>query len=141
MTAFSSFIYGSMSVLVVDDNATMIRIIRNLLGQLGFTNVDAASDGASALTKMRSKRYELIISDWNMDLMTGCDLLREVRRDPELQKTPFIIVTAECTTDKVIAAKRAGVSNYIVKPFDAQTLKVKIEAAFARDRNKPRRLI
>jgi two-component system chemotaxis response regulator CheY len=121
----------SMSVLVVDDYATMIRIIRNLLKQLGFENIDDASDGSAALTKMRAgKRYGLVISDWNMEPMTGYDLLREVRADPNLATTPFIMITAESKTENVIAAKKAGVNNYIVKPFNAATLKTKIEAVF-----------
>ena len=121
----------NMSVLVVDDYSTMIRIIRNLLRQLGFVDVDDASDGASALAKMNTKRYGLVISDWNMEPMTGYDLLRQVRANPELETTPFIMVTAESKTENVIAAKKAGVDNYIVKPFNAQTLKAKIEAVFA----------
>jgi two-component system chemotaxis response regulator CheY len=121
----------SMSVLVVDDYTTMVRIIRNLLRQLGFADVDDARDGASALGKMHSKRYGLVISDWNMEPMTGFDFLREVRADPELSATPFIMVTAESKTENVIAARKAGVNNYIVKPFNAQTLKAKIEAVFA----------
>ena len=120
----------NMSVLVVDDYSTMIRIIRNLLRQLGFVDVDDASDGASALAKMNTKRYGLVISDWNMEPMTGYDLLRQVRANPELETTPFIMVTAESKTENVIAAKKAGVDNYIVKPFNAQTLKAKIEAVF-----------
>jgi two-component system chemotaxis response regulator CheY len=120
----------SMSILVVDDYATMIRIIRNLLKQLGFENVDDASDGSAALAKMQVKKYELVISDWNMEPMTGYDLLREVRASPELSKTPFIMITAESKTENVIAAKKAGVSNYIVKPFNAATLKTKMEAVF-----------
>ena len=120
----------SMSVLVVDDYSTMIRIIRNLLKQLGFENIDDASDGSAALNKMRGKKYGLVISDWNMEPMTGYDLLREVRANPALSKTPFIMITAESKTENVIAAKKAGVSNYIVKPFNAATLKTKIEAVF-----------
>ena len=121
----------SMPVLVVDDYSTMVRIIRNLLRQLGFADVDDAPDGAAALAKMRSKRYGLVISDWNMEPMTGFDLLRQVRGDPELGETPFIMVTGEWRTENVIAARKAGVNNYIVKPFNAQTLKSKIEAVFA----------
>ncbi|HVY00971.1 MAG TPA: response regulator [Pseudorhodoplanes sp.] len=121
----------TMPVLVVDDYSTMIRIIRNLLRQVGFTQVDDASDGYSALKLMRARKYGLVISDWNMEPMTGYDLLKEVRNDPELADTPFIMVTAESRTENVIAAKQAGVSNYIVKPFNAQTLKSKIEAVFA----------
>ena len=120
----------SMPVLVVDDYNTMIRILRNLLKQLGFQDIDDASDGTSALSKMRQKRYGLVISDWNMEPMTGYDLLKQVRSDPGLAKTPFIMVTAESKTENVIAAKTAGVSNYIVKPFNAATLKTKIEAVF-----------
>ena len=120
----------SMSVLVVDDYNTMIRIIRNLLRQLGFTDVDDAQDGSSALKRLRDKKYALIISDWNMEPMTGYDLLKEVRPNPEFKTTPFIMVTAESKTDNVIAAKQAGVSNYIVKPFNAQTLQHKIQAVF-----------
>jgi two-component system chemotaxis response regulator CheY len=121
----------AMPVLVVDDYSTMIRIIRNLLRQLGFENVDDASDGSAALAKMRNRRYGLVISDWNMEPMTGYELLKQVRATPEFSKTPFIMVTAEAKTENVIAAKKAGVNNYIVKPFNAQTLKTKIETVFA----------
>ena len=121
----------SMPVLVVDDYNTMIRILRNLLKQLGFQDIDDATDGTAALVKMRQKHYGLVISDWNMEPMTGYDLLKEVRSDPGLARTPFIMVTAESKTENVIAAKKAGVNNYIVKPFNAQTLKTKIEAVFA----------
>jgi len=113
-------------ILVVDDYQTMVRIIRNLLKQLGFENVDEASDGREALEKMRTKKYGLVISDWNMEPMTGYELLREVRADEILKPTPFIMVTAESKTENVIAAKKAGVNNYIVKPFNAQTLKAKV---------------
>jgi two-component system, chemotaxis family, chemotaxis protein CheY len=108
----------------------MIRILRNLLKQLGFENVDDANDGSSALVKMHGKKYGLVISDWNMEPMTGYDLLKEVRANPELSQTPFIMITAESKTENVIAAKKAGVSNYIVKPFNAATLKTKMEAVF-----------
>ena len=120
----------SMPVLVVDDYSTMIRIIRNLLKQLGFEDIDDANDGSAALNKMRAKKYGLVISDWNMEPMTGYELLKHVRADPSLGKTPFIMVTAESKTENVIAAKKAGVNNYIVKPFNAATLKTKIEAVF-----------
>ncbi len=118
----------NMPILIVDDYKTMLRIVRNLLKQLGFDNVDEATDGASALAKMRSKSYGLVISDWNMEPMTGFELLKEVRADDHLKQTPFIMVTAESKTDNVIAAKKAGVNNYIVKPFNAQTLKAKLQA-------------
>ena len=120
----------SMPILVVDDYSTMIRIIRNLLKQIGFENVDDASDGSAALAKLQSKRYGLVISDWNMEPMTGYDLLKEVRASPEFSNTPFIMITAESKTENVIAAKKAGVNNYIVKPFNAATLKTKMEAVF-----------
>jgi two-component system chemotaxis response regulator CheY len=120
----------SMPVLVVDDYNTMIRIIRNLLKQIGFADIDDAADGSAALARMREKKYGLVISDWNMEPMTGYELLKEVRADPGLSKTPFIMVTAESKTENVIAAKKAGVNNYIVKPFNAATLKTKIEAVF-----------
>jgi two-component system chemotaxis response regulator CheY len=120
----------SMQILVVDDYSTMIRIIRNLLKQLGFENIDDASDGSAALDKMRAKKYGLVISDWNMEPMSGYDLLREVRADPNLATTPFIMITAESKTENVISAKKAGVNNYIVKPFNAATLKAKIDTVF-----------
>ena len=115
-----------MQVLVVDDYKTMVRIIRNLLKQLGFENVDEAEDGSAALAKMRLKQYGLVISDWNMEPMTGYELLKEVRADDKLKGTPFIMVTAESKTENVVAAKKAGVNNYIVKPFNAATLKGKM---------------
>jgi len=117
----------SMNVLIVDDYKTMLRIIRNLLKQIEFNNVDEATDGAEALAKMRASNYGLVISDWNMEPMTGLDLLKEVRADARLKNLPFIMITAESKTENVIAAKQAGVSNYIVKPFNAETLKEKIE--------------
>jgi two-component system chemotaxis response regulator CheY len=120
----------SMPILVVDDYSTMVKIVRNLLRQIGFRDVDDASDGEVALGKMRSRKYRLVISDWNMESMTGYELLKEVRSDPQLAKTPFIMITAESKPENVIAAKKAGVSNYIVKPFDAETLRYKIEAVF-----------
>ena len=126
----------SMPVLIVDDYNTMVRIIRNLLRQLGFEHIDDASDGSQALEKMQTRKYGLVISDWNMEGMTGYDLLQQVRADPGLSTTPFIMVTAESKTENVIAAKKAGVSNYIVKPFNAQTLKSKIESVFP-DLDKP----
>jgi len=116
----------NMNILIVDDYKTMLRIIRNLLKQLGFNNVDEATDGSAALQKMRDGNYGLVISDWNMEPMTGLQLLKEVRADNKLKATPFIMVTAESKTENVIAAKEAGVSNYIVKPFNAATLKSKL---------------
>ena len=116
----------NMNILIVDDYKTMLRIIRNLLKQLGFNNVDEATDGSMALQKLRDKDYGLVISDWNMEPMTGIQLLREVRADAKLKALPFIMITAESKTENVIAAKEAGVNNYIVKPFNAATLKTKL---------------
>lgn len=117
----------NMSVLIVDDYKTMLRIIRNLLRQLGFNNIEEATDGSMALQMLRqNNQFGLIISDWNMEPMTGLQLLREVRADAKLKHIPFIMVTAESKSENVIAAKEAGVSNYIVKPFNAETLKGKM---------------
>jgi two-component system, chemotaxis family, chemotaxis protein CheY len=116
----------NMKVLVVDDYKTMVRIIRNLLKQLNFNNVDEAADGGAALRKLRDGDFGLVISDWNMEPMTGIQLLKEVRADEKLKGTPFIMVTAESKTENVVAAKQAGVNNYIVKPFNAATLKSKL---------------
>ena len=118
----------NMSILIVDDYKTMIRIIRNLLKQVGFTNVDEAIDGNSALTKLRDKEFGLVISDWNMEPMSGLQLLKEVRADVSLKELPFIMITAESKSENLIAAKEAGVSNYIVKPFNAAILKGKLAA-------------
>ena len=117
----------TMNVLIVDDYRTMLRIIRNLLKQIDFDNVDEATDGVQALTKLRAGNFGLVISDWNMEPMTGLQLLQEVRGDAKLKDTPFIMITAESKAENVVAAKAAGVSNYIVKPFNAETLKSKIE--------------
>ena len=116
----------NMPVLIVDDYKTMLRIIRNLLKQLGFDNVDEAMDGSAALRKLRQKDFGLIISDWNMEPMTGLQLLKEVRADDQLKAMPFVMITAESKTENVVAAKEAGVSNYIVKPFNAATLKTQL---------------
>lgn len=116
----------NMNILVVDDYATMRRIIKNLLKQLGFGNADEAEHGQQALEMFGGKHYGLIISDWNMEPMTGLDLLKQVRAASVNQNVPFIMVTAESKTENVIAAKQAGVNNYIVKPFNAETLKTKM---------------
>ena len=118
----------NMNVLIVDDYKTMLRIIENLLKQLGFKNVVQAIDGSSALKVLHETTVGLVISDWNMQPMTGLQLLKEVRADSVLKATPFIMITAESKTENVVAAKEAGVNNYIVKPFNAETLKMKISA-------------
>lgn len=117
-----------LKVLIVDDYKTMLRIIGNLLRQLGFEHIDEATDGESALTKLKQGQYDLILSDWNMEPMTGLDLLKNVRQEEKYKNTPFILITAESKTENVVAAKQAGVSNYIVKPFNANTLKTKLTA-------------
>lgn len=122
----------NMNVLIVDDYKTMLRIIKNLLKQIGFENVDEASDGSAALKSLREKDYGLVISDWNMEPMTGLELLKEVRADTKLKETPFIMITAESKSENVIAAKQAGVNNYIVKPFNAETLKTKLQSVLGK---------
>lgn len=117
-----------MQILVVDDYNTMRRIVRNLLKQLGFDNCDEAADGTEAFRKIQEKQYDLIISDWNMEPMTGFELLKLVRGNEKTRHLPFIMVTAESKPENVIAAKQAGVSNYIVKPFNAETLKTKMSS-------------
>ena len=116
----------NMSILIVDDYKTMLKIVRNLLAQLGFTNVDEATDGNMAFTKLKEKKYGLVISDWNMEPVSGFELLKRVRADDQVKTVPFIMVTAESKTENVIAAKEAGVNNYIVKPFNGETLKGKL---------------
>ena len=121
----------SMPVLVVDDYRAMICILRNLLKQIGFQDIDDAADGSAALTKMRDKKYGLVISDWSTGQMTGHELLKKLRADPGLSRTPFIMVTPETKTENVIAAKSAGVDDYLLKPFNARTLRQTIQAVFA----------
>lgn len=117
-----------IKVLVVDDFPTMRRIVKNLLKQIGFENIDEAEDGVQALNKLRGGSYGLVVSDWNMPIMEGIDLLRNVRQEPEpLKNVPFLMVTAEAEKEKVIEAIKAGVDNYIVKPFTAEVLKEKLE--------------
>ena len=116
-------------ILIVDDYKTMLRIIRNLLKQVGFNNVDEAMDGTEALEKMKKTEYALVISDWNMEPMTGLELLKKVRAGEVGNKdVPFIMITAESKTENVIEAKKSGVSNYIIKPFNANTLKTKMQS-------------
>lgn len=116
----------TMNVLVVDDYRTMIRIVRGLLEQLGFRNIDDAADGAQALEKIQQGDYGLILSDWNMAPMTGYDLLKAVRADPRTRDIPFVMVTAEAKAENVVAARQAGVNNYIIKPFTLAVLKQKL---------------
>lgn len=120
----------NMQILIVDDYKTMLKIVRNLLSQLGFNNVDEATDGEMALAKLADpeKHFKLIISDWNMEPMSGLELLKKVRADEKFKTLPFIMVTAESKTENVIVAKKEGVNNYIIKPFNAATLKDKMAA-------------
>ena len=116
-----------MPILIVDDYKTMLRIVRNLLQKIGFTNIDEAMDGTDALEKLRGRPYGLVISDWNMQPMTGYELLQNVRADDALKKLPFVMVTAESKVENVVAARNAGVNNYIIKPFSAEVLKAKLK--------------
>ena len=116
----------NMNVLIVDDYKTMLRILRKLFRQLSFTNVDEANNGVEALQKLRESAFGLVVSDWNMEPMTGIQLLREVRADAGLKHIPFVMITAESKSENVIAAREAGVSDYIVKPFNAEILKSKL---------------
>ena len=116
----------SMPILVVDDYQTMVRIMRNLLKQIGYENVDDASNGAAALEKVRAKRYSLIISDWNMEPMTGLELLQHVRAEAGSADTPFIMVTAEADQKQVFKALSNGATDYIVKPISPGTLEKKV---------------
>ena len=115
-----------MKILVVDDFATMRKVIRNILKQVQYENIVEAEDGLAALNVLKSQKIDFVISDWNMPNMTGYDLLKAVRADAEIGKTPFLMVTAESLQENVVAAVKAGVSNYIVKPFTAETLNEKI---------------
>ncbi|MFZ1110039.1 MAG: response regulator [Rhodomicrobium sp.] len=121
----------NLQILVVDDYSTMVRIVRKLLKQIGYENVDEASNGEQALKMIKEKPYGLIISDWNMEPMTGFELLKNVRAGADTVKTPFILVTAESRPDNVLAAQKEGANEYLVKPFSAPVLKEKIDKALA----------
>jgi two-component system chemotaxis response regulator CheY len=120
-----------MRFLVVDDFSTMRRIVRNLLKELGFTNVQEAEDGVDALNKLRSAEFDFVVSDWNMPNMTGIDLLRAIRADAKLKHLPVMMVTAEAKRENIIEAAQAGASGYVVKPFTAATLDEKLKKVFA----------
>ena len=121
-----------MKILVVDDFSTMRRIVKNLLKDLGFTNMDEADDGNTALPMLKSGSYDFLVTDWNMPGMTGIDLLRKVRAEPNLADMPVLMVTAESKREQIVEAAHAGVNGYVVKPFTAITLKEKIEKIFER---------
>lgn len=121
----------NIKILIVDDMATMRRIEKSLLMQLGFKNIDEAEDGKVALQKLRQGNYDFVLTDWNMPNMTGLELVQEIRKDPKLKHLPVLMVTAEAKKENVLAAIKAGVNNYVVKPFMAETLKEKIEKIFS----------
>jgi two-component system, chemotaxis family, chemotaxis protein CheY len=120
----------NMKFLVVDDFSTMRRIVRNLLKELGFTNVDEAEDGVAALQKLKGEQFDFVVSDWNMPNMTGIDLLRAIRADAGLKHLPVLMVTAEAKKENIIEAAQAGASGYVVKPFTAATLDEKLNKIF-----------
>jgi two-component system chemotaxis response regulator CheY len=120
----------NMSILVVDDFSTMRRIVKNILRQLGFTNTIEADDGTTALEKLKSEQVDFVITDWNMPKMTGLELLKTIRADPDLKHLPVLMVTAEALQENIVAAAKAGVNNYVVKPFDAKTLSEKMAKIF-----------
>ena len=119
-----------MRILVVDDFSTMRRIVRNLLKELGYSNVDEAEDGAMALTKLKNEQFDFVISDWNMPVMNGLDMLKNIRADATLAKLPVLMVTAEAKKENIIAAAQAGANGYVVKPFTAATLDEKLAKIF-----------
>ena len=121
----------NMKFLVVDDFSTMRRIVRNLLKELGFSNITEAEDGVDALRKLRADKYDFVVSDWNMPNMTGIDLLREIRKDDALKHLPVLMVTAEAKKENIIEAAQAGASGYVVKPFTATTLDEKLQKIFS----------
>lgn len=121
-----------MKILVVDDFSTMRRIIKNLLRDLGFSNLEEADDGSTALPILKSGKFDFLITDWNMPIMEGIDLLKEIRSDPDLMHLPVLMVTAEARREQIVMAAEAGVNGYIVKPFTAQTLDEKIIKIFER---------
>ena len=120
----------NMKVLVVDDFATMRRILRNILKQIGFTDINEADDGSAALKELKKEKYDLILSDWNMPEMPGIDLLNAIRADDELKGIPFVMITAEAQKDNIIGAVKAGVNSYVVKPFTAETIGEKLKKVF-----------
>ena len=119
-----------MEVLVVDDASAMRRIVRELLRELGFRNIREADNGQTALEALKKKKADFVVSDWNMPVMTGIDLLRAIRGDEGLKSIPVLMVTAEAKQENLVEAVQAGVSNYIVKPFNAQTLQDKLNKIF-----------
>lgn len=122
----------NMRILIVDDFSTMRRIVKNLLNDLGFTNTAEAEEGASALARLRAETFDFVVTDWNMPGVTGIELLKAIRADPQLTKLPVLMVTAEAKREQIIEAAQAGVNGYIIKPFTAQTLQEKLSKVFER---------
>ncbi len=122
----------NIRILVVDDFATMRRIVRNILREIGFSNFDEAEDGAQALQKLHASPFDFVVSDWNMPNMQGIDLLRAIRADPKLKHIPVLLVTAEAKRENILEAAQAGVNGYIVKPFTPETMREKLDAIFTR---------
>jgi two-component system, chemotaxis family, chemotaxis protein CheY len=120
----------SMKILIVDDMVTMRRIVKNVLKQLGFSNIDEAENGQDGLQKLKSSKYDFVVSDWNMPVMTGIDMLRAIRADEQLKAIPVLMVTAEAQQKNLVEAVQAGVSNYIIKPFTAETMQEKLAKIF-----------
>jgi two-component system chemotaxis response regulator CheY len=120
----------NMKILVVDDMSTMRRIVKNIFKQLGFVNVEEAENGQDALTKLKAESFGFVVSDWNMPVMTGIDLLRNIRADAGLKHIPVLMVTAEAKKENIIEAVQAGVNNYVVKPFTAEALQEKMGKIF-----------
>ena len=120
----------NMKVLIVDDFATMRRILKNILKQIGFSNIAEAEDGKTALAQLKNEKFDLVLCDWNMPEMTGLELLQKVRSDDELKETPFVMVTAEAQKENILDAVKTGVSNYVVKPFTAETIGEKLKKVF-----------
>lgn len=119
-----------MKVLIVDDFATMRRILRNILKQVGFSRISEADDGKNALKELKKEKFDLVLCDWNMPEMSGLELLKTIRADTDLKATPFVMVTAEAQKDNIVEAVKAGVNNYVVKPFTAETISEKLAKVF-----------
>ncbi len=126
----------NIKILVVDDAPMIRRIMKNLLKEMGFTNIDEAEDGMVALQKLRSQKFDFVITDWNMPNLTGIELVQEIRKDPNLKHLPIMMVTAEAKKENIILALKSGVNNYIVKPFTPENVKAKIEAIFSPKKKK-----
>ena len=126
----------NIKILVVDDAPMIRRILKNLLKEMGFSNIEEAEDGMVALQKLRTQKFDFVITDWNMPNLTGIELVQEIRKDPNLKHIPIMMVTAEAKKENIILALKSGVNNYIVKPFTPENVKAKIEAIFSPKKKK-----